>query len=246
LKLENRIEELSNALDDSTSRLAVLELKVDDSCSTWPTPAESQQLERGNKVNLGKAKEKTEDQTRIRNKNKVSFSEKFKSRGKETVLLVGDSMTRGIGSCLEKDSNLFSYETSSGAKIEDIENKLKHLGNKPETHLVVMVGTNNLKSDGSEIMLKKYEKLIGEAKSHQLRKISIVSILSRKDIGDFHNSRRIGVNSRLNGLCTESGVEFVEVSDVRKNLAVDGLHLNVRGQDLVARELFNHCKQHLN
>ena len=110
-----------------------------------------------------------------------------------------------------------------------------------------MIGTNNLKSDGSEILLDKYEVLIREAEVHEFRKISLVSILNRTDIGEFHNSRRIGVNLRLVEMCKSKKIEFLEMSiDVRRHLSKDGLHLSWPGQDWVARRIFQHCKQHLN
>ena len=79
------------------------------------------------------------------------------------------------------------------------------------------------------------------------RKVSIVNILSRVDVGEFHNSRRIGVNLRLAEKCISKQVEFVEVHiDTKCHLSQDGLHLNMIGQDFVGRKIFEHCKQRLN
>ena len=77
-------------------------------------------------------------------------------------------------------------------------------------------------------------------------KISVVSILDRTDVGDFYDSRRLAVNKKLKGICKENGVDFLWISDVRKHLSRDGLHLNRNGQDQVAREIFTYRKLYLN
>ena len=73
-----------------------------------------------------------------------------------------------------------------------------------------------------------------------------MSIPERADISEFHNSRRLAVNKRLMQVCRANGVEFASISDVRNHLSSDRLHLNKKGQDVVARDIFNHCKICLN
>jgi hypothetical protein len=59
----------------------------------------------------------TECTTRPENK-KSSFGKFCQQKPNDTVLLVGDSMVRGLGCCLEQDSGLFSKVVHGGAKIE--------------------------------------------------------------------------------------------------------------------------------
>ena len=186
------------------------------------------------------------DSTTGRDAKIVSFSEEFKNRSKETVIVVGDSLVQGIGSCLEKDSDLFTTRAFRGAKIEHLENQLKEMGEKPDSHVVVMVGTNNLKYDGSEEILGKYEKLMDTAKQLKYRKVSFVGILERRDVNSFQNNRRRGVNERLKNKCASKDIGFIEISNVEQYLAKDGLHLNYRGQDIAARKIFSSCKKYLN
>jgi len=177
---------------------------------------------------------------------KLSFAEKYKDHRNDTVIVLGDSLVRGVGSCLKKDGDLFKAVTCPGAKIEHVETKLWQLGDREHSHLILMVGTNNLKLDGTEEMVGKYKELISVAKEYKYRQISLVSILDRKDVSNFHDCRSNIVNSRLKETCEAAGVGFIQISNVRNFLSNDGLHLNAVGQDLVARHIFAHVKQHLN
>ena len=72
-------------------------------------------------------------------------------------VVVSDSMMRGVISELARDSKMFSGSAIGGAKIEDLNRRLLSeeilLRNK---HLVLCVGTNNLSSDGTELIMRKY------------------------------------------------------------------------------------------
>ena len=106
---------------------------------------------------------------------------------------MGDFLARGVGIKLERQSHMFSKYSKSGAKIEEMTEHVKKLEGKEDRHLVFVVGTNNIEVDGSEIVLSKYQKLIEEAKKVKNRKISVVGILKRTDVGVYVESKRIGV-----------------------------------------------------
>lgn len=242
IEFEERVVKLSSEIDEIKSRMTVSEMEYAKIREEWPTPTEAP---------LAKNPKIAETGRELKNwiipkLNKGSFGEKYKNKGKDTVIVQGDSLVIGIGSCLQKQSQMFDTVANPGAKIETIAEKLKVVGEKPDSHLVLMVGTNNLKVDGSEEMVAKYRNLISEAKRHKYRKISVVSIPDRADVGDFFNGRRTGVNRSLRKLCMDSGIEFLQISNVRNLLARDGLHLSPKGQDLVAREIFRHCRNYLN
>ena len=95
-------------------------------------------------------------------------------------------------------------------------------------------------------MLAKYKSLVEESKNLiKNRIVSVVGIPRRVDLSNFHNSRRIGVNKRLNELCEAMNVEFIDYEPVDNRLARDGLHLNHLGQDDLGRKIFQHCKRFL-
>jgi len=235
---------LGGKITEAEKRISELESKLGVKKQMWPTLSEIQTVQdlssaaasvSGNIPASGSSCDR-----------KVSFSDKCKNRSKETVIVVGDSLVRGVGSCLEKDSNLFTSKSFPGMRLEHMDNQLKQIGEKPDSHVVLMIGTNNLKGEGSETILEKYEELIDAVKVLKYRKLSFVSIPERRDISDFQNSRRLGVNRRLEAMCAIKNVGFVDVSNVEELLGKDGLHLNFRGQDSVARDIFRHCILHLN
>ena len=56
-----------------------------------------------------------------------------------------------------------------GAGIEAVTEEIANLKDNEERHLVVIAGTKNEKTEGSEIILKKYEQMIKECKKRRSR-----------------------------------------------------------------------------
>jgi hypothetical protein len=140
---------------------------------------------------------------------------------------------------------MFDRLDFSGARIEDIKEKVGVLGDRPDSHMIVMVGTNNLQTDGSVLMMKRYEELVEELKRHRYRRMSLVGLLKRGD--SSLDSRILSINCQLKLLCASHGIGFVEVDiDSQRMLRRDGLHLNWRGCETVARKIFKHSCSHLN
>ena len=197
---------------------------------------------------------------------KMSFKEKCKDLKEGTVVLIGDSMIRGVGAKMRRDNTMFTPIANGGARIESITWSLKNKQVKQlrdESHLVVMVGTNNLKGEGTEVIMNKYKDLIETMKEVKCRKLTMVGILTRGDENEYLESKRIGLNQRLSELCARNGVEFVDPSNFydainagkpaqeRRRIETRvldrwGLHLNEWGQEQVARILFKHCVEFLN
>jgi GDSL-like Lipase/Acylhydrolase family len=118
---------------------------------------------------------------------------------------------------------------------------------------VFMVGTNNLLNDHPEEICSKYKDLITVIMKQKYRKTSFVGILPRadhwmnKDKEDYIDAKRVAVNMDLAELCSENGIEYVDVEiDKARMLDRKGLHLNYRGQDVVAQKIFKHCQKFLN
>ena len=111
-------------------------------------------------------------------------------------------------------------------------------------NLVLMVGTNNLKSDGTNTILEKYEELIRTAKEKHIGNITVVGIVCRNDVGMFYECKRYGINTKLKKQCETMGMYYVEMDVMYKDwnrvLCRDGLHLNARGADELGRKIYNH------
>ena len=80
-----------------------------------------------------------------------------------------------------------------------------------ESHIVLMVGTNNLKSNGTTMMMSKYKDLVNQLKAKRFRRTSIVEILARNDLLNYMNSKRIAMNIQLKELCMKNDIDFLEV-----------------------------------
>ena len=59
---------------------------------------------------------------------------------------------------------MFTTVSMSGAKLETVIEEIGKLENAEDRYLVVMVGTNNLNSEGSEIVKKRFVELIQKCK----------------------------------------------------------------------------------
>jgi hypothetical protein len=127
------------------------------------------------------------------------------------------------------------------------------IGDKPDSHMLFMVGTNNLVKEHPEDILKKYEDLMAAIKERKYRKVSMVGILTRADREknedwiEYVDCKRFTVNMGLEDLCKENGFEYLDADiEGRHMLDWKGLHLNHRGQEAVAKQVFKHCRNFLN
>ena len=84
-------------------------------------------------------------------------------------------------------------------------------------NLVLMVGTNNLKSDGTNTILKKYEQLIRTAKEKRISNITVIGIVCRNDVGVYHECKRYAINAKLKKKCEMMGVYYVEMDVMYKD-----------------------------
>src|SRR6218665_1329900 len=90
-------------------------------------------------------------------------------------------------------------------------------------------------------MMKKYEEMIQRLKEERLGEVVIMGILPRQDLSEALEGKRVEVNRRLKEMCGGDRVRYCEVefNPWRGGyLGRDGLHLNTRGADMVARQIF--------
>jgi lysophospholipase L1-like esterase len=177
--------------------------------------------------------------------NKTSFAEKFKSKAKDTIVLVGDSLARGVGQKLEQQSHMVTTKSRGGARIEQVTEQIGLLQDNVDRHLLVLVGTNNVENDSSEAIRLKYRSLLEASKKVKNRKVSVIGIPRRYDLSGYQNSRRIGANLELERMCVERDIGFIAYEPYRSRIAKDELHFNHVGQDELARKIFEHCKSFL-
>jgi len=234
LRCEGRVEVLGSKLQDVSDKTTAIELRlgeIAEMCKDWPTPQESMLMK-------DKAKNKVI-------KKGLSFADKFKEKAKDTIVLIGDSLARGVGTKLEQQSHMVTTKSRGGAKIEHAAEQIRLLPDNEDRHLVVLVGTNNVQNETSETIRLKFKSLLETSKKMTNRRVSVIGIPRRYDLSGYQNSRRIGANLQLEKMCKELDIEFIKYEPYRSRIAKDGLHFNHVGQEELARMIFEHCKSFL-
>jgi len=234
LKCESGIKLLGSKLQGVSDKTTAIELRlgeIDEIAKDWPTPQEAKLMngERKNKVM----------------KKGPSFADKFKEKATDTIMLIGDSLARGVGAKLEQQSHMVTTKSRGGAKIENITEQIGLLQDNDDRHLVVLVGTNNVQNETSETIRRKYRSLLETSKKVKNRRVSVVGIPNRFDLTGYQNSRRIGANLQLEKMCRVLEIDFITYEPYCSRIAKDGLHFNHVGQDELARKIFEHCKSFL-
>jgi hypothetical protein len=103
-----------------------------------------------------------------------------RGKTKDTITFLGDSLVRNVGASLEHQlPGVVTVGSKSGAKIEQVMEEVQKLPNSDSRHLVVLVGTNNLKTQGTETIRKKFDDLVAACKQVQSRKVTVVGIPKR-------------------------------------------------------------------
>jgi len=228
-KLEKRITEVED-------KAVALGVRFQDFKSEFPTPAEAKAAE--SLVN---------DQT-VDGNTGISCGECLKAT-KETVLVLGDSIARGVGDKLKAQcGKVFERSSRGGARIESVGEDIMKLKDDKERHLVVIAGTNNLESDDISESLAKYEKLLDNAKKVKHRQVTVVGVVKRYDLGhpydlrsSFFETKRIVLNMKLKEMCLKRNIEYLGYDPERKHMEKDKLHLNEKGQNELASKIFSHC-----
>ena len=138
------------------------------------------------------ARRKVGETDGVETRNRFDDLTEVDQSGIETInsqtVLIGSSMAGTVGKAMQWQlRGAFVWRKYSGARIEGIMKRLQEieLWEKVE-NLVLMVGTNNLKSDGTEDIMQKYGELIRTAKEKGDKKIVVVGIISRSDSGDYY------------------------------------------------------------
>jgi hypothetical protein len=240
VKLESQIKELGD-------QALALGLRIEDIKTEYPTPMEAKTSGSKTVTSKSHSKGRNKQCVEIRKNESDSTStgkrcEEILKNTKESVLLVGDSMARGVGDKLRAQSGkVFDRVSRGGARIETISNEIRKLEDDDKRHLVVIAGTNNLESDTIKEMEDEYKMLLSTLATVKNRKVTVVGVLKRHDLSIGFESKRILVNMMLKGMCQKKEVGFLGYDPEKRQLAKDRLHLNEEGQNDFANRIFKHC-----
>ena len=130
MRLEDECKKLSERIDESVKKMAMLESRRKDFDIEWPVVSERDKANDkvaeqspGGERDIRSVEISSENKVRI-SKDKESFSEKFKNRPRDRVVVLGDSLVRGIVSCLKKYSHLFDHTSIREPELKTLRRKL--------------------------------------------------------------------------------------------------------------------------
>ena len=172
--------------------------------------------------------QKTKNQSRMRSR-------------KPTVSIVGDSMIRKIR---RQDINReaprvkTSIKTFPGATIEQMKSYIRPTIEEDPDGVIIVCGTNNLRSATPEEVANKMIGLAFEVKK-EINDVAISSIIRRTDSDDLERKRK-HVNHLVRAGLLGTGMNFIEHDNILDNhLDKWGLHLNFQGINTLTANLID-------
>ena len=126
----------------------------------------------------------------------------------------------------------------SGARVEHMKSYMQPTIDMKPAGLIIMCGTNNLKTDTSEQIAEGIIDLAVNA-SHNIEYVAVSSIVMRTDSSYLDNKRR-QVNALLETNLKQLGVPFIKHDNINEShLDRWGLHPNFSGRHILASNYIN-------
>ena len=165
---------------------------------------------------------------------------------KPCVIIAGDSMLKYINgrklSSQISNQSLTYVKAFPGATVEDMSDYIMpSLRRKPE-EVILHVGTNNLKFSEPREIAEGIVNLGLKIQNHSPDcKITISSLISRSD--QTLNGKIKDVSKIVNQFAKQHAWRTIPHSNIKnEHLNASGLHLNVQGTKLLAKNLISHLR----
>ena len=163
------------------------------------------------------------------------------SQRKPNVTIVSDSMLRRVN---RQDINnevpdlQCHIKFFSGARVEHMKSYMQPTIEMKPAGLIIMCGTNNLKTDTSEQIAEGIIDLAMHA-SHHIDYVAVSGIVMRTDSSYLDNKRK-QVNALLETNLKHLGVPFIKHDNINEShLDRWGLHPNFSGRHILASNYIN-------
>ena len=162
-------------------------------------------------------------------------------KARKARVFMGDSIIRKVDKIVNRGDDI--TVCLPGAKLEDIAEKARQvMGGGTGVAVLVHVGTNNAEKEGTSAIVGKYKRLIKTLKEARVGQIVLSGILpimgGRGE--EYSNCRRMTINTPLQKVCMEEGVDFVDMwlNFVGRDdfFMRDGLHLTGKGTAVLGCE----------
>lgn len=209
-------------------------------------------------INLKKVRNKTAYNAEKQNKrdNFKCLNEKYCKKGQ--TVLVGDSITeiynyKELFADYERKSGFVVYNRGISGDTSDrlLERYYDNVLNIAPRNIVLLIGTNDFAYGGDvDFACGNIQGIIDLTKKHcPNTNLTVLAVYPVKDYFDLRNKRTNKninmLNERLAVLCKESCVRFVDFTDdlrdktgnLCKDYTYDGLHLNVKGFEIVTKHI---------
>ena len=162
-----------------------------------------------------------------------------RSKKRENVINIGDSMLNNINSRGLSKSKKVTVINHPGATSDVIEEELEATvkENSKINTLIAHAGTNDLTNNIN--ILRSVKKIYEKTKKISPNtKIGFSSIIFRKDRQDIEKQRS-DVNTRLKNFCKQKNISFIDNSNLKEeHLGLKKLHLNRIGNSMFAKNFF--------
>ena len=191
------------------------------------------------RTNEGVTARKFQGKSASKNQNK---SPEVHNKTKKTTVLLGDSITKNlIGGKMSRTRKVIS-KSFSGSTVEDMRHYIKPTLEEKPDEIILHIGTNNIKAQEPNDIARGITSLAEEILMVSSNtKVAISSVLIRNN--DIFNTKIQQVNGILSTICTDKKWSFIEHSDIDKScLNQSGLHLNKKGQSLLAKKFISHFR----
>ena len=162
--------------------------------------------------------------------------EKTKKVKKKSILVVGDSLLNGIEESKLSKSRHIRVQPISGGKIEDIRSNLNDLLHADLQHIILHIGTNNAVTETPTEIFNKLLSL----KEEIVEKLPSCNIIISNPTKRTDDVTAHKTNEEVIRLIKSTDINFIDNGNIKeKHLGKRGLHLNARGNSMLAGNLLN-------
>uniref|UniRef100_A0A8D9E5J3 SGNH hydrolase-type esterase domain-containing protein n=1 Tax=Cacopsylla melanoneura TaxID=428564 RepID=A0A8D9E5J3_9HEMI len=157
----------------------------------------------------------------------------------KNVFLIGDSHCREMHSCIKqyvKSDSRVNCIFHPGKTITYVVDAIKPSKLPPDTQICIFAGTNDVFKTSFEDITRSFQKLYNKCKQF---KVLIILIPPRYDRRNL-NPHIVKLNSKLKHLTkTFENFDFIDPTNFvqLQHFSSDGLHLNLKGKNLVSRKI---------
>ena len=161
-----------------------------------------------------------------------------KKNTRKRVFIIGDSILNGISENGLNKRHDVKVRPHSGATSQDIKDHIKPIIRRKPDLIIIHAGTNDLTKGCNTV--EEMNEIIEAAKSDSpSTEIVISSLTTRRDnIGMPKKVKNL--NRKLNDACDKHQIKMIDNSNLGAEcLSAKNLHLNPRGNSLLARNFLN-------